>query len=505
LGKGQYRRAFELLRVASQRSPSDSALQKDLSIAWTEYSRQAATAARQSRPALTAGQRDAMAQSLHFANRYREQNKLDEAIKSVAEAERIDPTALPVLLAKAGILGARNEIAAALETLDVFDMHAVDEERAPGSKLRNELLFQLTAGLDELGKKSEAAWTAGRFHESLRMARQGLMAGPNSPGLLYRAGVASLVVRDRQGAAGLLKRYLAESNTLDSDPARRSSVYRLLASLDESEAPSGEGELNWFSGIRLNAAALYCPVSLAFQPRIDHISASNKFSLQYNWDGGRLKSIVPAFDKSAQPTAEKPLVFTYHPQVPHPVAVDQGAAPRTLPADLDQLLQSSNVLLPNTPLVDPAMAASLAGRNIALTVSGNRFFNPFVWERPYVFAMEYDGEGRARTARQLKDNVANANPPVVAEFSWDGLRLTSIRVRQPVEGVASPPLLYERIMRYEQGRLVGEEIKAGPKSSSIKYKWNAGQLVSAECEKDETLDGRSRDVLFVAAARPRSD
>jgi hypothetical protein len=453
---------------------------------------------------LNAGQREAIAQSLHFAGRYREQNKLDEAMKSVAEAERIDPTALPVLLAKAGIQGARNEIAAALETLDVFDMHAVDEERPAGAKLRNELMFQLTAGSEEFRKKSDAAWTAGRFHESLRLARLGLMANANAPGLLHRAGAAALVTRDRQGGADLLKRYLIASNTLDSDQAQRASVYQLLTSVDETAAPpAASGEPNWFSGMKLPPEAVYCPASLAFQRKIDHIHASNKFSVRYQWEGVKLKAIVPAFEKGVAPSGEAPAVFCYHPQVPHVVAVDQGSVPRTLPADPDQLLQASNVVLPNTPLADPFMAARLTGHAITLTVAGNRFFNPFIWEKPYVFAVEYDAQGRAIRARQQPETGPAARQPVIAEFSWDGSRLTSIRVHQMVAGVASAPLIYERTMRYEQGRLVGEGIKAGPKSSSIKYKWEGGQLVSAECEKDETVDSRSRDVFFVAAASPR--
>ena len=37
-----------------------------------------------------------------------------------------------------------------------------------------------------------------------------------------------------------------------------------------------EGEANWFSGVKLPKGLFYCPISLAFQPHIDHIDASNK-------------------------------------------------------------------------------------------------------------------------------------------------------------------------------------------------------------------------------------
>lgn len=504
LAQGQTRRAWEELRLASHRRPSDTALQKDLSIAWTEYSRQTAVSARGKRKNLTPGERTAMNQSLDFAARYRDQKKLDEAMKSVLEAERIDPTALAVLLAKAEVQAARQEFTAALATLDQFDLNAVDEERTAGSKLRNELLFNLTVGLDELRKQVEAAWGAGRFNESLNLARRGLLADPRAPAFLYHAGLASLVTRDRKSGSDLLQRYLEASNSLDADATRRASVITLLASIKQP-VPVPDGDANWFSGAGAPAGSLYCPVSLAFQPKVDRIQASNKLTVRYTWDGGHLRTVVPSFEKAEQATGEKPFIFTYHPQVPHAVAVDLGDTPRQLGAGPDGILQSSNVLLPNNPFVDTGMIRLLTGKQAALTVAPNRFFNPFVWERPTVFAMEYDELGRASRAREIPSADAPPRPPVVAEFAWDEYRLSSIRVYQPTAGVSTPPLIYERSLRYVQGRLTGEEIRAGGKSSSIKYNWKADQLISAECDKDESLDGRSRDVFFAASVKGRTN
>ena len=503
LAKGQTRRAWEELRLASHRRPSDSALQKDLSIAWTEYSRQTAVSARGKRKTLTAGERDALNQSLHFASRYREQKKLDEALKSVTEAERIDPTALPVLLTKAEVLAARNELSGALAALDQFDLNAVDEERAAGAKLRNELLFSLTVGLNELRKQVEAAWSAGRFHESLRLARRGLLADRRAPSFLYYAGLSSLVTRDRKSAVETLNTYLEASNTLDSDTARRSAVFTLLASL-KPPPPAPEGEPNWFSGAPVPDGSLYCPISLAFHRRVDRIQASNKFTVRYTWDAGRLKSVVPSFEKADQATGEKPFVFSYHPQIPHVLAVDLGDAPRPLASDPDSIHQASNVLLPTNPFVDTAMIRLLTGKQAAVTVAGNRFFNPFVWERPTLFALDYDERGRAIRAHEIPAAGAPPRPPVVAEFAWDNYKLSSIRVFQHAEGSAAPPI-YERSLRYQQGRLIGEEIRTAGKTSSIKYNWKADQLVSAECDKDMSLDGRSRDVFFAAASPGRTN
>jgi hypothetical protein len=51
-------------------------------------------------------------------------------------------------------------------------------------------------------------------------------------------------------------------------------------------------------------------------------------------------------------------------------------------------------------------------------------------------------------------------------------------------------------MQYQEGRLIGEDIQGSGRASKIKYVYNAGKLVSAECANDQTLDGRSRKVAF---------
>src|SRR5574340_971744 len=149
LAEGEYRAALREFRLAASRAPADPVLQKEIAVAWTEYSRRAAADQRETRKQLSVGQREAVTQSLHFATRYKEQNKLDDALKSVGEAEAIDPESLPVLLKKAEVLAAMRETGKALAALDAYDMRAVDEERQPASQLRNELLFQRTTTLKE--------------------------------------------------------------------------------------------------------------------------------------------------------------------------------------------------------------------------------------------------------------------------------------------------------------------------------------------------------------------
>jgi hypothetical protein len=502
LARGSPRRAVEELRLASARRPSDAVLQKDLAIAWAEYSRQAAAAARAGRRSLSPGEREALQQFLHFAVRFREQNRLDDAMKSVLEAERIDSSALPVLLTKAEVLAARQEISAALAVLDIFDLHAVDEERSPGSKLRNDLLFTITAGLQQLRQQMESAWRSGRYYETRALARRGLVANPVAPDFLFYGGLASLVTRSPGEGAELLQKFLDASFNLDGDPKRRSEVYALLGSL-QPDPPASEGQPNWFSGAGVPAGALYCPVSLAFQGRIERIEASGGMTVRFAWNENRLQGLQPLFEKPEQNSGEKPFFFGYHDQIPHVISVTAGSQPQAPPADPDALLAKSNVLLPNNPFFDPRMILRLTGRPAAMTVAPNRFFHPFVWQEPVPFALEYDEMGRIVLAREIRDAGGLSSQPVTASFTWDGPRLAAIRVSQPPHSGAQPVVVYERTMRYSQGRLIGEEIRAGARSSSIRYVWKGDLLASAECEKDETLDGRSRKVVF-SLARPRS-
>ncbi len=357
----EYRAAFRELSLASLRNPVDSALQKELSVAWTEYSRQAAVDRVRDRKQLSAGQSQAIAQALHFASRYKEQNKLDDALKSVVEAESIDPDSLPLLLKKAELLGARRELANALATLDRYDQRAVDDERAAGYKLRNELLFQLTTTLKDLKSQVEKAWAGQSYSSTRKLALDGLRVKEDDPDLLYYAGVSSLVTRNPGDAMAFLKRYVEISDTVGTNREQRATAYRLLAS-STGDVPPEQGASNWFSGKKLPKGVFYCPISLAFQGRVERIAASNKLSVEYEWEGDRLKSITPHFEKNAQSTGEKTVYFAYESRVPQVRFVGYEASlPKAPDMDADQAVRAPAVVLVNNPLVDPAMVEKLTG------------------------------------------------------------------------------------------------------------------------------------------------
>jgi hypothetical protein len=378
----------------------------------------------------------------------------------------------------------------ALRTLDSYDMLAVDKEREAGNKLRSELTFQWNDARDSARKKLVGAWTAGRYHQTSKLAEQGLLADDSDPTILYYAGLSAMATRRSKAGLEHLRKFLTVSNTLDADVSQRAAVARLIGgSASAAPAPEAEGDVHWFSGRKLPKTALYCPTSLMFGPRIDHIEASNKLTVKFNWEAERLKTIIPSFEKAQQATGEKPITFSYAEALPHVFAVDSGETVRKAPADPDALVKEANVLLPNNPFLDAAAIERLTGKQVAVGVAGNRFFHPFVWERPYYFTFQYDAQGRVKTAWQLTEQS-----PVRAEFEWNDLRLASVKVYQ-----SGGQLIYERTMQYVQDRLMGEEFRMGQKDGRIKYVYNGAVLVSAECEKDESLDNRSREVTFVTS------
>jgi hypothetical protein len=502
LNSREYRSAYRELRLASFRQPSNAALQKELSVAWSEYSRELAGSRRARRVPLTPGQQDAITQAIHFASRYKEQNKLDEALKSLTEAEGIDADNLGLLLKKAEILGSRGEFSRALATLDKYDQLAVDEERAPGARLRNELAFQKLTTLRDDKTKLESAWSQQRFHLTRRAAVQALRIDDRDPDILYFAGMSSLVTRNGKEAREYLERFLETSNTIDASFERRISARRALTAIPEQGGKDMEqGEPNWLSGKRLPAGVYYCPISLAFGPRVERIEGSNKLRVQYEWEGSRLKGIIPIFEKPQDATGERPLAFTYEDSIPQVISVQPAGVALGTAADRDELLKRSSVLLINSPLVDPIALERVSGKKVTIGIAGNQFFHPFIWQKLHYFQLTYDDAGRVKSAREIPGPESVRGSEVDLEFDWDGLKLMAVRGYRRVGGDDSRRVqIYERKQVYQDNRLVGEELKAGSKISRIKYLYDGATLVSAECEKDESVDNRSREVFFAAAS-----
>ena len=201
--------------------------------------------------------------------------------------------------------------------------------------------------------------------------------------------------------------------------------------------------------------------------------------------------MTPAFEKNERITAEKKISLAYDDRARQVAWASDGDEARgPAPTDPDEAYKRSSVLLLNNPYVDPVAIQKLTGKSVALGIAGNRFFNPFVWEKVYYFRLTYDDSGRVSRAQELSGPKGTPGD-LTLEFDWSGMQLNAIR------GYQSKAKTYERTMQYQDGRLVGEEVQGSGKSSRIKYTYNGNRLVSAEATNDTTLDNRSRKVAFV--------
>lgn len=494
LKESDFASALREFRLASSRQPSDKILQQRVLMAWTDYSRRVASDNVGSRRQLSAGQREALNQALLFAKGYKEQDKRDQALKSVNEAEAIDPESLPVLLTKAEILGARGEFSLAFKTLDKYDLIAVDEERDKASNLRNEMLFRMKSSVEDMKARLQADWAAGDYDRMRDLALQGLSANGQDAELFYDAGMASLVTRNAQDGRKYLTRYVELSNTLDSDDEQRKRVRAVLAGLDNLPTAPAAGLANWMSGLRLPKDVYYCPASLAFQAHVDRVEASGKMSVTYDWVSGQLRSITSSVEQARHETKETKIAFAYDPVFPSVEAVRYDNAPSLAASNPDERYKLSVPLLSNNPYVDVMAIQRLTGKNIAIGVSGNKYFLPFAWDGIHYFRLVYDDRGRVAEARELAERTAEPGDSVL-EFKWDdNSRLISIRGYQGAGNQRQPT--YERTMNYQEGLLRSEDVVFQGKTAKITYKYNGSTLAGAVCDRDPSLDDRSRQVTF---------
>ena len=499
--EGDFGGAYREYRLASARKPSDAMLRDDASQVWTEYSRRVATDRQSRRTRLQPGQQTGVDRKLDFADRYQASKNLDEALKSVLEAEELLQKALPpgtvvpetlkVLYKKADILGAQERVSEALATLDEYDLNAVGEERTQAEKLRNSLLFTLNAPLKDVKSKIQAALADGSYNRAWILSLQGLKMKADDADLLYYAGTAAIVTRKSKESREYLGRYLDVSNTLDAKMEERAQVRRMLLSVKDAAPPSTPGDANWLSGKALPKGVFYDPISLAFQPHIEHVDGSNKLKTIFEWDGEKLKSVTPVFDKNEHITPEKKIAVGYDDRGRVVWATDTEEARAAAPVDPDEAYKKSTVLLPNNPFVDPLAIQKLTGKNVTQVIAGNRFFNPFVWEKLYYFRLTYDDAGRVSRAQEISGPKGNPTD-LVLELEWSGMQLNAIR------GYQAKAKIYERTMQYQDGRLISEDVQGAAKGAHIKYTYLGTRLTAAESSNDSAHDNRNRKIAFAA-------
>ena len=218
--------------------------------------------------------------------------------------------------------------------------------------------------------------------------------------------------------------------------------------------------------------------------------------VDYEWKGDQLVSITPTFEKAEKNTGERKISFAYNEKFPQVIsAVEGDTRPSAInTADPDELLKHSSLVVLNNPYLDPDAVEKLTGKNVSIGISGNKFFQPFVWDRIHYFRFTYDSAGRVAHAAELADS-SGALSGITLDFDWDGQQLVAVHGYQGTTANHRSKI-YDRTLEYQGGQLVAEEISGSGKPSHIKYNYNGGRLASAQCTTDSSLDDRSRQVTF---------
>ena len=302
-GRGDYGGAIRHLLIARWRNPKLAGVDALLEEVRLEAARLSARQLAEARgfidPRLPA--RVQLQRKLLLVEQFLGDRKQEEAEKALQEAETLDPGEPRLVLLHAQLAIARGELGLALALLDNYTGTApTAQDLADGEKLRASVLYSI-----EKERTKTAAELAGNFNEqhysaALGTAAEGLKIDNESPDFLFQAGVNACILRRCDRAAPLLHRYLDVTDSTQADRRQRIAAIRLLkeaegAQQSAANAPAAKtptaAATSWFSGMPLTAGVLYDPASLAFQPKVARIEASEHTSVAYEWNGAQLRSV----------------------------------------------------------------------------------------------------------------------------------------------------------------------------------------------------------------------
>jgi tetratricopeptide (TPR) repeat protein len=435
--------------------------------------------------------------ALAYADRAIADKDFKKAQDSIADAERENPGAPEIILARAKLLAAEGRNSEALPLLDQYDRLVADPaEREKGYNVRRQVVYDLDKLKDTTKQQMAALLKDGQYSKLDELLRGALKLDGEDPDFLYQAGVTAAILRDRERAKTILGEFLAHSNAIGVDPKLRDRARRILSIVQQPKMAA-----------RKSDGPYYDPESLAFRVPIDSVSGG-KVHIAFNWANGRIESIRTTFDDDKGAQAYRALVvagaadsgavsaaalddpgnfyFEYHPNGALREVLPKKSAPvagksyvvhlahddkgRSLLIDDDK---HPEVVLPDHPYVDPAVLAIVEGAPVTSVVAGNSFFNPFLWDAVHAFTLQYDSQGRAESAQEW-------NADNLAWFSWDGDRLTAIRAYH--KGSETP--YYTRTITYAGAQISAEDYSVNGRAGKIKYIYTNGKLQQIKIEND---------------------
>ena len=241
---------------------------------------------------------------LLLAEQYLNDGKQAEAEQALKEAEAIDKDEPKITLGQARLAVARGDLGMALALLDLYaGMALTPQDFAEGEKLRASVQYKIDNFRAEERDQLKTLYSNQQFTAALQSAASGLKLDNEEPAFLFQAGVNACLLRHCDDAAPLLHRYLDLTDSTQSNREQRLTSMRLLREMTAAHTvaaagPSAKtGPLSWFSGTPLDRGVFYDPVSLAFQPKVAHINASNHLSVLYEWAGNQVRSVHTKYEE----------------------------------------------------------------------------------------------------------------------------------------------------------------------------------------------------------------
>jgi hypothetical protein len=238
---------------------------------------------------------------LLLAEQYANDGKQQEAEQALHEAEAIDKDEPKIKLGQARLAVSRGDLGMALALLDLYAGVALTaQDFDEGEKLRASVQYKIENARKEERNQLTTLYADQRFASALQTAAGGLKLDNEEPLFLYQSGVNACLVRHCADAAPMLRRFLDLTDSTQSNREQRLVAMRLLREPANDQPPQAaaakNSELSWFSGAPLDRGALYDPVSLAFQPKISHINASDHLTVTYDWAGTQLRSVHTKYE-----------------------------------------------------------------------------------------------------------------------------------------------------------------------------------------------------------------
>ena len=236
---------------------------------------------------------------LLLAEQFLTDGKPEEAEKAIKEAEALDPDEPRLALLSARLAVARGELAKALALLDNYaGLALTPQDFNEGEKLRASVQYNLQKERAKTDAQLTGAVDEQRYTAALETAASGLKVDNEASGFLFYAGANACILRNCEAATPLLRRFLDLTDATTGDRRRRLVAIRLLHEAEAVAAapgkPAADRALSWFSGAPLARGVFYDPVSLAFQPKVARVEASEHVNVTYEWNKNQLNRCTPS-------------------------------------------------------------------------------------------------------------------------------------------------------------------------------------------------------------------